>query len=78
MLTLQSLIKMLDLTLLDWLFYNFHRMVKVYKVKKPLGFPYDTIEDKGGKKDSYSSGFGQLSIKEEAAGKVRVFAIVDV
>lgn len=29
-------------------------------------------------KDSWKGGIGQLSVKEEAAGKIRVFALVDV
>lgn len=81
-----QLIKYLSILIVELKLSRLHRLlsrlinwIPIYYDKKPLGFAYDTVEDKGGLKSSAClDEFGQLSIKEEAAGKVRVFALVDI
>lgn len=57
--------------------YNFKRLYKTI-LSVIDHWSYSEIVSISPTKDDYSGSVGQLSAKEEAAGKVRIFAIVDV
>lgn len=81
---LATIITSLKLSRLQRLLSRFTSWFIIYQDKKPGGFPVEgpsscDSSQGGGLKESANLGsFGQLSIKEEAAGKVRVFALVDI
>lgn len=72
-----GLLPHLEFFVLNYGSYNFKRLYKT--ILKLLDcISYNLICDMSPTKDDYDGNVGQLSAKKEAAGKVRIFAIVDV